>query len=100
MNDLNNLNVVVNFFTDQELLHRGRESIVEQLYATEKKYVDDLDLVINSFILPLRNKGKPSTFGFLGKKLPCTEREMLWLFGNFEDIAKIHRENLSIMSER
>jgi hypothetical protein len=86
--------------TDQEITHQQREAIIQELFTTEKEYVDKMDLVINSFILPLRNKGKPSTFSFLGKKPPCTEREMRWLFGNFEDIAKLHTENLSNMNER
>jgi hypothetical protein len=85
---------------DQEMTHQQREAIVQELFVSEKEYVNKLELVVSSFIMPLRNKGKPSTFSFLGKKAPCTEREMGWLFGNFEDIGKLHTENLSNMSER
>lgn len=68
---------------------------------TEKKYLDTLNIVLNSYILPLRKNSNKSSFNFLGmKKLPCTEREMRWLFGNFEDIQAVHSDILTSLNER
>jgi hypothetical protein len=86
---------------DQEILHQQREGLIRELYDTEKKYLDTLEIVINNYILPMRKNSKSSSFNFLGlKKMPCTEREMRWLFGNIEDIQKVHVENLLSLDER
>ena len=51
--------------------------------------------------MPLRKNSNKSSFSFLGmKKLPCTEREMRWLFGNFEDIQVVHSDILASLNER
>ncbi|KAL9559631.1 hypothetical protein MBANPS3_000337 [Mucor bainieri] len=86
---------------DQEMTHQQRESIIQELLATEKQYLETLNIVLNSYILPLRKSSSKSSFNFLGmKKLPCTEREMRWLFGNFEDIQAVHTDILSSLEER
>ena len=86
---------------DQEMTHQQRESIIQELLSTEKLYLETLNIVLNAYILPLRKNSNKSSFNFLGmKKLPCTEREMRWLFGNFEDILAVHTSNLSSLEER
>ena len=84
---------------DQELSYQERERLIREFYDSEKKYVDTLDIVLNSYITPMR-KPKSSSFAFLGKKPPCTEREMRWLYGNFEQVHQMHIENLLALDER
>ncbi|KAK4512689.1 putative component of NuA3 histone acetyltransferase complex [Mucor velutinosus] len=86
---------------DQEMTHQQRESIIQELLSTEKQYLETLNIVLNYYITPLRKNSNKSSFNFLGmKKLPCTEREMRWLFGNFEDIQAVHTDILSSLEER
>ncbi|GAN02098.1 hypothetical protein MAM1_0016c01538 [Mucor ambiguus] len=86
---------------DQEITHQQRESIIQELLNTEKQYLETLNIVVDSYILPLRKNSSKNSFNFLGmKKLPCTEREMRWLFGNFEEIKAVHADILSSLQER
>jgi hypothetical protein len=86
---------------DQEIMHQQREALIGELYDTENKYLDTLDLALNAYILPIRKYGKGSSFNFLGmKKAPCTEREQRWLFGNFEQVHQVHVDNLGTLDER
>lgn len=86
---------------DQEMTHQQRESIIQELLSSEQQYLDTLNIVLNSYIVPLRKNSNKSSFNFLGmKKMPCTEREMRWLFGNFEDIQAVHTDILSSLQER
>lgn len=86
---------------DQELSHQQREGLIRELYDSEKKYLDTLEIVLNSYILPIRKNSKSSSLNFLGlKKPPCTEREMKWLFGNFEELLQVHVDNLLSLDER
>ncbi|KAI8343849.1 Dbl homology domain-containing protein [Blakeslea trispora] len=77
---------------DQEMVHQQRDSLIRQLYETERRYLDRLEAITNLFIQPLRHN-KQHTIKFLGSKKPlCTEKEMLWLFGNLEDIYQFHSD--------
>ncbi|KAI9321251.1 Dbl homology domain-containing protein [Dichotomocladium elegans] len=77
---------------DSEIVHRNRDDIVQQLYGSERAYLETLELTMNVFFKPLRKDAKQSSFNFLGmKKMVCTERELRWLFGNFEDIVRSQR---------
>lgn len=87
--------------TDHEYVHRGRESLIEGLLASEQAYLESLELVMKVFLLPLRKDSKQSSFNFLGmKKMVCTEREFRWLFGNFEELVHTHRLILQSLQER
>lgn len=87
--------------TDHELTHRNREKIVNTLIRSEQGYTNSLHLVKQLFLVPLRKDTKQSTFSFLtSKKVPCTEREYRWLFGNYEEIIKLHDMVLSSLKER
>ncbi|CEG63386.1 hypothetical protein RMATCC62417_00538 [Rhizopus microsporus] len=87
---------------DQEMMHQKRESIIKELHNSEKMYIKNvLEVLRDSYILPLRKSAKQPSYGFLGmKKPPCTERETNWLFCNFEDIIRIHQEILTSLEER
>ncbi|KAI7905093.1 Dbl homology domain-containing protein [Cokeromyces recurvatus] len=86
---------------DQEIMHQQREALIRKLYDTEKNYLQILDLVLNSFIMPLRKNINKSSLSFLGlRKPPCTEREINWLFSNFEDLHKVHFDNLTSLDDR
>ncbi|CEI96745.1 hypothetical protein RMCBS344292_10899 [Rhizopus microsporus] len=86
---------------DHELTHRNREKIVNTLIRSEQGYTNSLHLVKQLFLVPLRKDTKQSTFSFLTtKKVPCTEREYRWLFGNYEEIIKLHDMVLSSLKER
>ncbi|KAG0192822.1 Protein T2 [Apophysomyces sp. BC1034] len=86
---------------DHELVHRQREALVHQLHASEQAYLESLNLVNKIFLEPIRKSAKQSSFNFLGmKKMICTEREIKWLFGNFDDILKIHSEILTGLEQR
>ncbi|KAF7725249.1 Protein T2 [Apophysomyces ossiformis] len=86
---------------DHELVHRQREALVHQLHASEQAYLESLNLLNKIFLQPIRKSSKQSSFNFLGvKKMICTEREIRWLFGNFDDILKIHTEILTSLEER
>lgn len=53
------------------------------------------------FLQPLRKDAKQSAFSFLGmKKMVCTEREIRWLFGNFDEIHQVHKEILDSLERR
>ena len=90
------------FIQDQEMMHQKRESIIKELHNSEKMYIKNvLEVLRDSYILPLRKSAKQPSYGFLGmKKPPCTEREMNWLFCNFEDIIGVHQEILTSLEER
>ncbi|KAI7854292.1 Dbl homology domain-containing protein [Circinella umbellata] len=76
---------------DHELIHRNREALVQQLYNSERAYLESLNLIANVFLQPLRKDAKSSSFAFLGmKKMVCTERETRWLFGNFDEVSQTH----------
>lgn len=86
---------------DQELGHRNREDIVHQLYASERAYIESLNLLLNVFLNPLRKDAKQSSFKLLGmKKMICTEREIRWLFGNIDEIIQTQRDILASLEER
>ncbi|CDH55192.1 hypothetical protein RO3G_04521 [Lichtheimia corymbifera JMRC:FSU:9682] len=86
---------------DQELGHRNREEIVHQLYASERAYIESLNLLLNVFLNPLRKDAKQSSFKLLGmKKMVCTEREIRWLFGNLDEIIQTQRDILASLEER
>lgn len=86
---------------DQEISHQQREGLIRELYETEKKYLETIEIVLDNYILPMRKNSKSTSFNFLGlKKVPCTEREMRWLFGNFEDIQQLHIDILASLDER
>ncbi|OBZ86915.1 FERM, RhoGEF and pleckstrin domain-containing protein 2 [Choanephora cucurbitarum] len=85
---------------DQEMMHQQRDALIRQLYETERKYLDKLETITNLFIHPLRNN-KQHTIKFLGAKKPlCTEKEMYWLFGNFEDMYQFHSDVVKSLEER
>lgn len=87
--------------TDHEYMHLNREKIVDTLIKSEESYTNSLCLVQHYFLLPLKKDQKHSTFGFLGmKKVVCTEREYAWLFGNLEDIVRLHQAHLKSLKER
>lgn len=89
------------YIVDQELLHQYREAIIRQLYEGEKKFLETLEFILNTYLFPLRKNTKTSTFNFLGiKKAPCTEREMSWLFSNLEALYQTHVDNMDILEER
>ncbi|KAI9302260.1 Dbl homology domain-containing protein [Cunninghamella echinulata] len=76
---------------EQEREYQKRESFINQLLTTEQAYSESLDLVINIFLKPLVKNSKQTSFNFLGtQKVVCTEREIKWLFGNFEAIVEVH----------
>lgn len=82
-------------------MHQQREALIQELFNSEKKYLDTLNLVLNAYLLPIRKGGKSSSFLSLGsKKQVCTEREQRWLFGNFDQIHQDHTDNLKAMEER
>ncbi|KAG1466688.1 hypothetical protein G6F46_000886 [Rhizopus delemar] len=86
---------------DHEYMHLNREKIVDTLIKSEESYTNSLCLVQHYFLLPLKKDQKHSTFGFLGmKKVVCTEREYAWLFGNLEDIVRLHQAHLKSLKER
>ncbi|KAI7865847.1 Dbl homology domain-containing protein [Spinellus fusiger] len=86
---------------DHELVHRKRETIIQQLLTTEKAYIESLHLIMNVFLEPLRKSSKSSSFSFLGiKKMICTEREIRWLFGNFDDIYTTHQTIYASLEQR
>ncbi|KAI9020805.1 Dbl homology domain-containing protein [Phycomyces nitens] len=86
---------------DHEMIHRQREALIHQLYTSEQAYLESLELVLSVFLDPLRKNSKQSSFNFLGmKKLVCTDRELKWLFGNFDEILEIHREILASLEAR
>ncbi|ORY90992.1 Dbl homology domain-containing protein [Syncephalastrum racemosum] len=86
---------------DHELVHRNREALVQKLFTSEQAYLESLDLVVDVFLKPLRKDSKSSGFNFLGmKKMVCTEREIRWLFGNFDDILNVQREILKSLEQR
>ncbi|SAL96547.1 hypothetical protein [Absidia glauca] len=86
---------------EQEKLWRERESYVNQLVTSEQAYLKSLDLVVSVFLTPLKKDSKQTSFNFLGsRKLVCTERELKWLFGNFETIVEIHRTILASLEQR
>ncbi|KAI8985148.1 Dbl homology domain-containing protein [Pilobolus umbonatus] len=86
---------------DQEMIHRYREKIIRELYDEEKKYVDTLDFLVHSIIIPLRNNIEQPTFNFLGlKKAPCTQQELKWLFCNLDDIHQLHQKIIVSFHER
>ena len=83
------------------MVHRHRETLIQQLLSSEQAYVESLKAVARVFIEPLSKDMKQSSFSFLGmKKMVCTEREARWLFGNLEDILQVHREILASLEER
>ncbi|KAL1926986.1 hypothetical protein VTP01DRAFT_5316 [Rhizomucor pusillus] len=86
---------------DHEYIHRNRESIIQQLHASEQAYLESLNLIMGVFLQPLRKDAKQSAFSFLGmKKMVCTEREIRWLFGNFDEIHQVHKEILDSLERR
>lgn len=86
---------------DHELVHRNREALVQQLYNSEHAYLESLQLVANIFLNPMRKDAKQTTFSFLGmKKAACTERELRWLFGNFDQILQVQRDILTSLEQR
>ncbi|KAI8381542.1 Dbl homology domain-containing protein [Radiomyces spectabilis] len=86
---------------DQERVHRNRESLVHQLFTSEQAYVESLDITDRIFLSPLRKDLKKSSFNFLGmKKLACTEKELRWLFINFDEIVQIHHDILRSLEDR
>jgi hypothetical protein len=86
---------------EHEKLWRERESYVNQLVTSEQAYLKSLDLVVSVFLTPLKKDSKQTSFNFLGsRKLVCTERELKWLFGNFETIVEIHRTILASLEQR
>ncbi|KAI8393644.1 Dbl homology domain-containing protein [Radiomyces spectabilis] len=86
---------------DHELVHRNRETLVQQLYASEQAYLQSLSLIMHIFFQPLRKGQKSSSFKFLSmKKTICTEKEMRWLFGNLEEIYQVHQHILQSLEER
>jgi hypothetical protein len=49
--------IVVMFINlDQVELHKQRTSVAMELYETEKNYVKDLNVIVNSYLKPLRQK--------------------------------------------
>lgn len=88
-------------YPDHELVHRNREALVQQLYNSEHAYLESLQLVANIFLNPMRKDAKQTTFSFLGmKKAACTERELRWLFGNFDQILQVQRDILTSLEQR
>ncbi|ORZ20235.1 Dbl homology domain-containing protein [Absidia repens] len=86
---------------ESEISHRKRESFVNQLITSEQAYLKSLELVVSIFLNPLKKDSKQSSFNFLGsRKLVCTERELKWLFGNFETIVQTHRSILASLEQR
>ncbi|KAI9323760.1 Dbl homology domain-containing protein [Dichotomocladium elegans] len=80
---------------EREMDHRRRETLVQQLLASEQAYFQSLKIIQQIFIEPLKKDAKQSSFNFLGmKKMICTERETRWLFGNLEEIITIHKDIL------
>ncbi|KAG2208496.1 hypothetical protein INT47_010192 [Mucor saturninus] len=101
IDDLDYDDVDDGLIVDQELLHQYREAIIRQLYEGEKKFLETLEFILNTYLYPLRKNTKTSTFNFLGmKKAPCTEKEMIWLFSNIEALYKVHIENMDTLEER
>ncbi|KAI9321239.1 Dbl homology domain-containing protein, partial [Dichotomocladium elegans] len=85
---------------DHERLYRNREALVQELYKSERAYLESLELIQTIFLEPLREESKRSHFSFLGsKKTACTTRELGWLFGNFEEILKVQREILTSLEQ-
>lgn len=81
--------------------YQKRESFINKLLASEEAYTESLDLVINVFLKPLTKNSKQSSFNFLGtQKVVCTDREIKWLFGNFESIAEAHHTILDSLKKR
>lgn len=75
--------------------------MVQQLYNSEHAYLESLQLVANIFLNPMRKDAKQTTFSFLGmKKAACTERELRWLFGNFDQILQVQRDILTSLEQR
>ncbi|KAI8097995.1 Dbl homology domain-containing protein [Gilbertella persicaria] len=85
---------------DQEMMHQQRDALIRQLYETERQYFDKLDMLVNLYIQPLRNTRQQSSKFLSIKKPPCTEKEMLWLFGNLEEIHQFHLGVLKSLDER
>ncbi|CAO3610865.1 unnamed protein product [Cunninghamella echinulata] len=86
---------------EQEREYQKRESFINQLLTTEQAYSESLDLVINVFLKPLVKNSKQTSFNFLGtQKVVCTEREIKWLFGNFEAIVEVHHTILTSLKKR
>lgn len=74
---------------------------MHQLYASERAYIESLNLLLNVFLNPLRKDAKQSSFKLLGmKKMICTEREIRWLFGNIDEIIQTQRDILASLEER
>ncbi|ORZ08594.1 Dbl homology domain-containing protein [Absidia repens] len=100
INDLN-YDDVDDGLIEHEIDHRKREAFVNQLITSEQAYIQSLELVVNVFLKPLKKDSKQTSFNFLGsRKLVCTEREIKWLFGNFETIVQIHRTILTSLEQR
>ncbi|KAI8341773.1 Dbl homology domain-containing protein [Chlamydoabsidia padenii] len=86
---------------ENERDYQARQSYVDQLVTSERAYLKSLNLVINVFLTPLKKDSKQTSFNFLGsRKLVCTERELKWLFGNFETIVNNHRTILTSLEQR
>lgn len=83
------------------MLHRRRETIVQELFVSEQKYLESLETICNQFLQPLTQTTKSSALKLLSNKKPiCTEREARWLFGNIVEILNIHKETLAIFEKR
>ncbi|XP_023330642.1 triple functional domain protein isoform X4 [Eurytemora carolleeae] len=63
---------------------RRKEFIMAELLETERSYVKDLELAVNSFLIPMRTG--------VGGEVPASLRgKEAAIFGNLEDICSFHR---------
>jgi hypothetical protein len=76
--------------------NRKREAAVNEILATERTYVDGLRKLVKIYLLPMRQK---SANKILLKPIATIE-EISSMFGNVEQLLKLHEQLLKSLEER
>lgn len=84
------------FFIKIVAANRKREAAVNEILTTELTYVDGLRKLVRIYLLPMRQR---SANKILSKPIATIE-EISTIFGNVEQLLKLHEQLLKSLEER
>ena len=76
--------------------NRKREAAVNEIITTEQTYVVGLRKLVKIYLLPMRQK---CAVKILSKPI-ATNEEVSTIFGNVEQLIKLHEQLLKALGER
>jgi len=74
--------------------NRKREAAINEILTTERTYVDGLRKLVNIYYLPLKENYQRSVNKILSTKPVATNDEISAIFGNVENLLKLHEQLL------